>query len=355
MFVMSLPFSDALFCQIFPRECTETFQEGHRRAFEFFGAVPKRITYDNTKIAVAKVIQKRGGVFTREFLRLESHYLFEHHFCLVRSGRTRRGTWKASWVTRGGTSWCPCRNWTISSSSTKVWLEDCRQELHRQVARARRIPRRNFWKKIAGRCCRCPRIPLKPDASSLARPIRSRWSASTGTTIRCRPQHAHHAVVAIGGIERVRFVVQDQVVAEHLRDWDKENVHYDPVHYLALLERKPGALDFGKPFDDWDLPEGFGVLRRRLEGELGNDGRREFIKVLRLLESCELAGTGQGRGSCAGDRGVDGRGHPPLVAGRSRNTGEVLPLGRSATSARPCGSAASTGLVRRPTKRGGLP
>ena len=77
-------------------------------------------------------------------------------------------------------------------------------------------------------------------------------------------------IMAIGGIEGVRFVVQDQVVAEHLRDWDKENVHYDPVHYLALLERKPGALDFGKPFDDWDLPEGFGVLRRRLEGELGS-------------------------------------------------------------------------------------
>lgn len=76
--------------------------------------------------------------------------------------------------------------------------------------------------------------------------------------------------------------------AQHPRDWDKENVHYNPVHYLALLERKPGALDFGKPFDDWDLPEGFRVLRRRLEGELGNKGRREFIKVLRLLESCEL-------------------------------------------------------------------
>ena len=46
--------------------------------------MPKRITYDNSKIAVVKVIQKRGGVFTREFLRLESHYLFAHHFCLVR-------------------------------------------------------------------------------------------------------------------------------------------------------------------------------------------------------------------------------------------------------------------------------
>jgi hypothetical protein len=70
----------------------------------------------------------------------------------------------------------------------------------------------------------------------------------------------YQAVMAIGGIEKVRFVVRDTVVAEHLRDWGKENVHFDPVHYLALLERKPGALDFGKPFDDWDLPESFGIF-----------------------------------------------------------------------------------------------
>jgi len=55
-FVMTLPFSDALFCQAFPRECSESFQEGHRRAFEFFGGVPKRISYDNSRIAVSKVI-----------------------------------------------------------------------------------------------------------------------------------------------------------------------------------------------------------------------------------------------------------------------------------------------------------
>ena len=43
-FVMTLPYSDALFCQAFPRECTEAFQEGHRRAFEIYDAVPKRIS-----------------------------------------------------------------------------------------------------------------------------------------------------------------------------------------------------------------------------------------------------------------------------------------------------------------------
>ena len=59
---------------------------------------------------------------------------------------------------------------------------------------------------------------------------------------------------------------------------------YDPVHYLALLERKPGALDFAAPLAGWELPVCFGVLRRRLEAELGGPGTRQFIKVLRLLE-----------------------------------------------------------------------
>ena len=84
LFVMTLPYSDALFVRAFPRECTEAFLEGHARAFEFFGGVPRRISYDNLKIAVARVTGGRGRVVTREFQRLKSHHLFEAHFCLVR-------------------------------------------------------------------------------------------------------------------------------------------------------------------------------------------------------------------------------------------------------------------------------
>ena len=84
LFVMTLPVSDALFCCLFPRECTETFLEGHVRAFAFFGGVPRRISYDNTRIAVAKIVDRRGDVLTEAFERLKSYYLFDSHFCLVR-------------------------------------------------------------------------------------------------------------------------------------------------------------------------------------------------------------------------------------------------------------------------------
>ncbi len=59
VFVMTLPYSDAVYCQVFPRECTETFQEGHVRAFEFFGGVPRRISYDNARTTVSKIIRSR--------------------------------------------------------------------------------------------------------------------------------------------------------------------------------------------------------------------------------------------------------------------------------------------------------
>ncbi len=286
LFVITLPFSDAFFCQIFPRECTETFQEGHRRAFEFFHAVPKRISYDNSKIAVAKVIRKRGGIFTREFLRLKSHYLFDHHFCLVRRPNEKGHAENLVGYAR--------RNFLVPlpaiddfEAFNEQLAEACRRDLARRL-RGKNGTKAELLAEDRQAMLPLPQWPFEArrvepcqcNSLSLVRFDRNDYSVPT--------QYAYHLVTAIGGIEKVRFVVQDRVVAEHARNWEKENVHYDPVHYLALLERKPGALDFGKPFDEWDLPEGFSVLRRRLEGELGSVGRREFIKVLRLLESWKL-------------------------------------------------------------------
>lgn len=59
LFAMTLPYSDAIFIQAFHRECTESFLEGHKRAFDFFGGVPQRISYDNTKVAVGKITGNR--------------------------------------------------------------------------------------------------------------------------------------------------------------------------------------------------------------------------------------------------------------------------------------------------------
>ncbi len=84
---MDLPHSDDCFVIAFPAETTEAFLEGHARAFEYFGAVPTRILYDNTKIAVARILGGEERTRTKAFLELQSHYLFADKF-----GRPAKGT-----------------------------------------------------------------------------------------------------------------------------------------------------------------------------------------------------------------------------------------------------------------------
>ena len=63
---------------------------------------------------------------------------------------------------------------------------------------------------------------------------------------------------------------------------------FNPLHYLPLLERKLGALDQAAPLARWELPEAFHTLRRLLEARAGRGGRREYVQVLRLLETFDL-------------------------------------------------------------------
>jgi hypothetical protein len=99
---------------------------------------------------------------------------------------------------------------------------------------------------------------------------------------------AYQSLTATGTIDRVRFCRRGTVVAEHTRSWAKGQVTFEPLHYLALLERKPGALDYARPLAGWSLPEAFARLRRRLEEDNPKEGTRQYIRVLRLLERHEL-------------------------------------------------------------------
>ena len=96
---------------------------------------------------------------------------------------------------------------------------------------------------------------------------------------------AHHGVTCLGGIDDLRILCGTDLVATHARSWNKEGVFFDFRHYLALLERKPGALDFARPLEGIQMPECLLTLRRRLEADLGHKGTREFIKVLRLFRA----------------------------------------------------------------------
>ena len=79
-FVLDLPHSDGCFIKVYPAETTEAFLDGHVSAFAFLGGVPQSILYDNTKLAVTRILGDGRRKRTRAFTELQSHYLFEDRF-----------------------------------------------------------------------------------------------------------------------------------------------------------------------------------------------------------------------------------------------------------------------------------
>jgi len=214
-FVMALPHSDAFFVMGFERECTESYWEGHSRAFEFFGGVPCRISYDNSRVMVS--------------------------MCRDDMGRRLRGK---------------------SGTKAELIVED------RQV----------FLPLPPSPFDACRKQPTRANSLSLVRFDDNDYSVPV--------VYAHHEILIKGYVDRVVLCHGPRVVAEHKRSWGKEGVFFNYLHYLPLLERKPGSLDYARPLSGFDLPECFHLLRRRLIAEQPKEGGgiREFIKVLRLLE-----------------------------------------------------------------------
>ena len=184
LFVMTWPYSDAIFMQAFPRECTEAFLEGHNRAFRFCGGVPRRIRYDNGKTAVARVTGHRTRQVTREFQRLQSHYLFEPQFCLVRRANEKGHVERLLDFARENylvpvpqVESLGQLNERLPSVVATTWFVSCA---------ARRGPRPNAWKKNARRSCRSRCRSSRPVESPKRTPIRCRWCDSTRTATACR-------------------------------------------------------------------------------------------------------------------------------------------------------------------------
>jgi hypothetical protein len=89
---------------------------------------------------------------------------------------------------------------------------------------------------------------------------------------------AGRAVLVRAYADRIVALLDDEVVADHPRSFKREQVIYDPWHYLPVLLRKPGALRNGAPFKDWDLPPALAKVRAKLKAHA--DGDRQFVKIL---------------------------------------------------------------------------
>ena len=286
-FVLDLPHSDACYVRAYPAAVSEAWVDGHIHAFAFFGAVPQSIVYDNDRCLVAKILpdgtRKRAALFSG-FL---SHYLIRDRY-----GRPGKGNDKGN--VEGLVGYAR-RNFMVpiprfaSWDEFNLWLEEqCRkrqgdrlrgesetigERLQRDLAAMRQLPASPFDA--------CDQASARVTAQSLVRYKTNDYSVPVA--------YGHQDVWVRGYIDEVVIGCRGEIIARHPRSWEREDVVFDPLHYLPLIEQKINALDQAAPLQDWDLPAEFATLRRLMEARMAKHGRREYVQVLRLLESFELA------------------------------------------------------------------
>ena len=284
---MDLPHSDDCFVAAFPAETTEAFLEGHVRAFAYFGGVPTRILYDNTKIAVAKILGGEQRQRTRSFSELQSYYLFADKF-----GRPARGNDKGK--VEGLVGYAR-RNFMVPIPRASSWEElnlhleaDCRKRRERLLRGHTETIGERFERDRAALLPlpaapyeACEKISARVSSLSLVRYRSNDYSVPT--------EYGHRQVWVKGYVHEVVIACGSEVIARHQRSYERETVVFDPLHYLALLEQKTRALDQAAPLAGWQLPECFAQLRRLLEARLKKHGSREYVQVLRLMETFDIA------------------------------------------------------------------
>jgi transposase len=284
---MDLPQSDDCFVMAFPAETTEAFLEGHNQAFSYFGGVPRTILYDNTKIAVARILGDGTREKTRAFTELQSHYLFAEKF-----GRPGKGNDKGK--VEGLVGYAR-RNFMVPRPRFATW-EAFNAHLLVQAQKRRERKLRGHQQTIGERFekDRERLLPL-PGAPYEACDQRSTRVTSM-SLVRYRTndysvpvEWGHREVLVKGFVHEVVICAGTEVIARHPRSYEREDMIFNPLHYLALLEQKTNALDQAAPLVGWKQPEGFHELRRLMEARLGKKGKRECVQVLRLLETFALA------------------------------------------------------------------
>ncbi len=223
---------------------------------------------------------------TRVFTELQSHYLFEDRF-----GRPGKGNDKGK--VEGLVGFIR-RNFLVPAPRAESFAalndalaEQCRR---RQAARLRGHKETIGERLERDRQVLLPLPPAPYDACD-KRPGR----ASSLSLVRYRSNdysvpvaYGHREVLIRGYVDEVVISCGAEVIARHRRSYDSEDLIFDPLHYLPLIEQKIGALDQAAPLAGWDLPEAFITLRRLLEARMGKAGKREYVQVLRLLETFRL-------------------------------------------------------------------
>jgi transposase len=271
------PFGIAL-----PTERAEAILAGLVAAFDFFGAVPREVWWDNPTTVATAILAGRERRLNERYAALASHYNFDPRFCLPAHGNEKPYTenrvytlqrWWATPVPQAKdlaelNGYLRQRCLEDRQRTMAGQTETIGQRFATDQAAALPVPARPFDP--------CIHQPVQVDKYQTVRFDNNRYSVPR----RC----AFRAVTLKAYVDRVEVVADGQVVARHSRCYERHQQILDPLHYLITLGRRPAALDHSNVYRHWQLPPAFGELRQTLEQRFGpRAGAQQYIRVLQLL------------------------------------------------------------------------
>jgi transposase len=272
--------SRMLFVRAYPRETQEMVFDAHDRAFAFFGGACARGIYDNMKTAVDTILVGKDRTYNRRFQQMCSHFLVEPVACTPASGWEKGQVENQVRVVR--------RRFFVPRPKFKSFDELNAWLLDRCIAWAKAHPHpemrdRTTWEVFeeerprlvpyAGPFDGFKATPASVSKTCLVRFDRNRYSVDARAVGRPVEIRAY--------AERVEFWQDGKVVGQHKRIFGRDQAAYNPLHYIPVLARKPGALRNGAPFKEWELPVAMKRVRRKLEHVPNGD--RQMVEILATL------------------------------------------------------------------------
>ena len=281
LFCVQLAASRVRFVRAYLHEKQEAFLDGFVHAFEFFGGVPTEGLFDNLKTAVQKILKGRDRLEQESFIALQAHYLFKAEFCNVRSGNEKgRVEGTVGYVRRNALVPEP----TVQSLDelNKYLLEWCLKESEHRTVPYKKETVAEMWAKEKEyfhplpdqRFEACKLISCQVNKTSLITVETNQYSVPCS--------YVGQAVWAKIFVDRVIVVAQNQVIAEHNRSNERNQMITVLDHYLEALLKKPRAVRDAHAFQSSNIPEVFRRFHQKMREHEGAIGDRKFIRLLLL-------------------------------------------------------------------------
>jgi transposase len=271
--------SRAFMLSAYPGQSHEMLFDAHNRAFAALGGVARRGIYDNMKTAVDRVSRGNGRIVNTRFHAMVAHYVYEADFCNVASG-WEKGVVEKNVQDARRRIWIDAKQHKFSSfDELNLWLEARCRALWAELIHPDydSITLADALEQEQPYLMAMP-TPFDGYVETMGR-VSSTCLVSMDKNRYSVPCHLANRMVSIHlYADRVAIYDDTAMVASHRRLTDRDQTSYDWLHYVPLIERKPGALRNGAPF--MDMPAPLAKLQAALQRRERQEGNRLMAKVL---------------------------------------------------------------------------